>query len=95
MKLDKDISKVTKPELIKILRLCIGKHCDECPLAGEFDRDACYRILMVRTVEEFYTDAGYVLTSIAYLKSIRNKVDAALKEVGEALKEGEEWGSLN
>lgn len=31
MKLDKDISKVTKPELIKILRLCIGKHCDECP----------------------------------------------------------------
>lgn len=88
MKLDKDISKVTKPELMEILRLCIGKHCDECPLADAFDRDACYRILMVRTVEEFYTDAGYVTTSMMYLKSIRNKVD-------EALKEGEKWGSLN
>ena len=88
MKLDKDISKVTKPELMKILRLCIGKHCDECPLADEFDRDACYRILMVRTVEEFYADAGYVSESMAYLKAIRDYVN-------EALKKGEEWGSLN
>ena len=88
MKLDKDISKITKPELMKILRLCIGKHCDECPLAGEFDRDACYRILMVRTVDEFYTDASYVSVSMAYLKAIREYVD-------EALKEGEKWGSLN
>ena len=88
MKLDKDISKVTKPELMKILRLCIGKHCDECPLADEFDRDACYRILMVRTVEEFYADASYVSVSMAYLKAIRDYVN-------EALKEGEQWGSLN
>ena len=88
MKLDKDISKVTKPELMKILRLCIGKHCDECPLADEFDRDACYRILMVRTVEEFYADAAYVSASMAYLKAIRDYV-------GEAIKEGEKWGSLN
>ena len=88
MKLDKNISKVTKPELMKILRLCIEKHCDECPLADEFDRDACYRILMVRTVEEFYADAGYVSASMAYLKAIRDYVN-------EALKKGEEWGSLN
>ena len=88
MKLDKDISKVTKPELMKILRLCIGKHCDECPLADEFDRDACYRILMVRAVDEFYADAGYVSASMMYLKSILEYVD-------EALKEGEKWGSLN
>lgn len=88
MKLDKDISKVTKPELVQILRLCIGKHCDECPLADEFDRDACYRILMVRTVEEFYADAQYVTMSMAYLKSIQKQVD-------EAIKEGEKWGSLN
>ena len=88
MKLDKDISKVTKPELMKILRLCIGKHCDECPLADAFDSDACYRILMVRTVEEFYADAAYVSASMMYLKSIQ-------KQVAEALKEGEQWGSLN
>lgn len=88
MKLDKDISKVTKPELIKILRLCIGKHCDECPLADVFDRDACYRILMIRTVEEFYADAAYVSVSMTYLKAIRDYVN-------EALKEGEKWGSLN
>ena len=43
---------------------------------------------MVRTVEEFYADANYVSASMAYLKAIRDYV-------GEALKKGEEWGSLN
>ena len=51
-------------------------------------KERVHRLLMVRTVEEFYADAQYVTMSMAYLKSIQ-------KQVGEALKEGEQWDSLN
>lgn len=91
MKLDKDLSKATKPELVQILRLCIGKHCDECPLANEyeFDRDACYRILMVRVIDEFKNDRkkmDEVLKRsedmVRGLKDLKESVDKIF-EVGE------------
>lgn len=84
MKLDKDLSKATKSELVQILRLCIGKHCDECPLANEyeFDRDACYRILMVRVIDEFNSDRKKMDEVLSRIQSARRNVD----EMEESLK---------
>lgn len=84
MILGKDLSKATKTELVQILRLCIGKHCDECPLANEyrFDRDACYRILMVRVIDEFDSDRKKMDEVLSRIQSARRNVD----EMEESLK---------
>lgn len=79
MKLEKELSEVTKPELVQILRLCIGRHCDECPLANEFDRDACYRILMVRCIDEFKNDRKRMDEALELVKDMRRGL-AELKE---------------
>ena len=88
MTLNTDLGYATKPELVQILRLCIGKHCNECPIA-DFGKDACYRILMVRVIDEFKNDAKDVEKSLAYLRAIRSNIDKIqetiewLHEVGE------------
>lgn len=89
MKLDKDISKVTKPELVQILRLCIGKHCDDCPLADEFDRDACYRILMVRCIDEFKNDRKKMDEALEYVSDARRGLEELKESISKAFEVGE------
>lgn len=89
MKLEKDISEVTKPELVQILRLCIGKHCDECPLANEFDRDACYRILMVRCIDEFKNDRKKMDEALELVKDMRRGLAELKESIGNVFEVGE------
>ena len=91
MKLEKDLSEVTKSELVQILRLCIGKHCDECPLANEykFDRDACYRILMVRCIDEFKNDRDKMNKALKYVSDTRRGLEELKESVSKTFEVGE------
>lgn len=91
MKLEKDLSEVTKPELVQILRLCIGKHCDECPLANEykFDKDACYRILMVRCIDEFKNDRQKMNKALEYVSDTRRGLEELKESISKTFKVGE------
>lgn len=89
MKLEKELSEVTKPELVQILRLCIGKHCDECPLANEFDRDACYRILMVRCIDEFKNDRQKMNEALKYAREMSRELAELKESIGKIFEVGE------
>ena len=89
MKLDKDLREATKPELVQILRLCIGKHCDECPLADELDRDACYRILMVRCIDEFKNDRKKMDEALIHIRSTKRGLDELSESVNKIFEVGE------
>lgn len=91
MILDKDLSKATKQELIQILRLCIEKHCDECPLANEyeFDRDACYRILMVRCIDEFKNDRQKMDEALKHIRNMKRGLDELSESVNKIFEVGE------
>lgn len=91
MQLEKDLSEVTKPELVQILRLCIGKHCDECPLTNEykFDRDACYRILMVRVIDEFKNDRKKMDKALTHIRNTKRGLDELSESVNRIFEVGE------